>query len=341
LALKVGVLAVAALRSCAIQAGEDVKTPTLTVLERTAEPVFKSDRPWEDFCIGWCQVIKIDDKWHLWYDAYDRKYRTDNDSYSCYARSKDGIHWQKPSLGIYPYQGNKNNNILGFGTHGVTVFLDDQAPRAERFKAVGVRQHAGCQWWVYGATSADGIHWKWRDEPLLKKNADTANVCIRDGDVYRLYLRMWSGPAAFAGQRIIGYTESTRFGGFRDPTAVLATGKDDPANAQFYNPAATRLPDGRYLMLPSALLCDGTLSVYAAMSRDGKHFERLGHTPLLKSGQGFDSKGMYVGPGAVPGEQPGTYWFYYTGVSTPHDANLPQKVRREGGVGRFLLRVSD
>ena len=153
---------------------------------------------------------------------------------------RTGFTGRSRPLGIYTYQGSKNNNILGFGTHGVTVFLDSRAPRIERFKAVGVRQHAGCQWWVYGGTSADGLHWKWRDEPLLKKNADTANVCIRDGDVYRLYLRMWSGPAAFTGQRIIGYTESTRFGSFRDPTAILGTDKDDPAKAQFYNPAAAR-----------------------------------------------------------------------------------------------------
>ena len=37
-----------------------------------------------------------------------------------------------------------------------------------------------------------------------QENSDTQNVCIRDGNVYRLYVRMWSGPKPFSGQRIVG-----------------------------------------------------------------------------------------------------------------------------------------
>ena len=49
-------------------------------------------------------------------------------------------------------------------------------------------------------------------------------------------------------------------------------------------------------------------------------------------GQGFDSKGMYVGPGAVPGEQPGTYWFYYTGVFDP--------ARRQPAANRCIAKAA-
>ena len=105
------------------------KPPGFTVLERTTEPLLKSDRPWEEFCLGYCQVLRIGRQWHIWYEAHDRNYRSDSDSYSCHAQSRDGIHWKKPSLGIYSYKGKKNNNILGFGTHGVSVFLDERRPR--------------------------------------------------------------------------------------------------------------------------------------------------------------------------------------------------------------------
>ena len=38
------------------------------------------------------------------------------------ARSSDGITWEKPSLGIAEYAGNRDNNIvLGFGAGGVEV----------------------------------------------------------------------------------------------------------------------------------------------------------------------------------------------------------------------------
>ena len=47
---------------------QDNKSPVIAVSERTAEPLLKADRPWEDFCLGYCQVLREGDKWHLWYN---------------------------------------------------------------------------------------------------------------------------------------------------------------------------------------------------------------------------------------------------------------------------------
>jgi hypothetical protein len=43
----------------------------------------------------------------------------------------------------------------------------------------------------------------------------------------------------------------------------------------------------------------------------------------------------------VPGEKAGTYWFYYLGTRTAHDENRPPKVKSDGGIGRFLVRVTE
>jgi hypothetical protein len=318
---------------------ESGKPPVLNVLERTTTPLLKCDRPWEDFCMNFCQVMRIGDQWHLWYNAHDHHYKSDADCYFCYASSKDGVQWEKPSLGITDYDGNTNNNILAAGYNIGCVFLDAKAPPAQRFKAVAIREVGG-QWWVYGGTSANGIRWTWLDRPMLKKNSDTANVCIPDGDIYRLYVRMWSGASIYTGHRMVGYSESPTFGPFPDPTMILKPDKNDPGDLHFYNSAATKLRGGLYLMLPSGLFTnDGKVFVYAAFSRNGKLFHRLGRTPLLTTGNGFDAKGVYVGPGAVPGAKPGTYWFYYVGTTVPHDDNLPTKVRNGGAIGRFLLGV--
>jgi hypothetical protein len=325
-------------------AAEDTRAPVLTVLERTTEPLLKADRPWEDFNLGYCTVLRIGEQWHLWYDSYDRDYRNDNDCYSCYARSKDGIHWDKPSLGIYAYHGSKDNNILGFGTHSFTVFYDKSALPIERFKAIGVRlgKNTGGGWWVYGATSPDGLHWKWSDKPLLNKNSDTANVCIRDGNVYRLYVRMWSGPGTYAGYRMVGYSESSTFGAFPDPVVILRPDQDDPADFHLYNAATTKLRDDLYLMAPSGFFTKtGKVLAYAAFSRDGQHFQRLGRTPLLDAGKGFDKMGIYVGAGAIPARKAGTYWIYYLGTASPHDGNVPSKIHYDGGIGRFLLKLAE
>jgi hypothetical protein len=326
-----------------VTAGEPAGAPVLTVLERTTEPLLKADRPWEDFNLGYCTVLRIGDRWHMWCSSCDHNYRDDNDCYSCYARSKDGIHWDKPSLGMYAYHGSKDNNILGFGTHSFTVFYDKKALPVERFKGIGVRLNKNTRggWWVYGATSPDGLHWKWSDKPLLNKNSDTANVCFHDGRVYRLYVRMWSG-GLYAGYRIVGYTESDTFGAFPDPKVILKPDKQDPVDFHLYNSAAMKLRDDMYLMLPSGFFTkSGKVLVYAAFSRDGKGFGRLGRTPLLDVGKGFDKMGIYVGAGTIPAEKPGTYWVYYLGTALSHDGNVPSKAHYDGGIGRFLLKVAE
>ncbi len=329
-------------------AGEDGKAPVLTVLERTTEPLLKADRPWEEVSIGMDQVLRIGDQWHLWYVAFDRDCR-DGDCYLCYARSKDGIRWEKPALGIYSYKGNKDNNILMFDFNLCTIIFDENAPAAERFKGVGARMvKPQREWWIFGATSPDGLRWKMLDEPLLKKNSDTGNICIHDGDVYRLYVRMWSGwsDRPYTGKRVVGYTESATFGDFPDPVVILKPDKDDPSDFHLYNSATTKIKDDLYLMFPSGYFAkSGTSLVYAAFSRDGKQFRRLGRKPLLGLGKGFDSKGIYVATGATPGEKPGTYWFYYGGTTVHHDEDesMPSKVpgTEPYGIGRFLLRIED
>ena len=60
----------------------------------------------------------------------------------------------------------------------------------------------------------------------------------------------------------------------------------------------------------------------------------------LDLGKGFDSAGIYVAAGVIPGDRPGTYWFYYSGYKTGHDKNLPGKVKFDGGYGRFLVEVA-
>ena len=171
--LSVCVLSLAAAASGAVvplhaaTAAEGEKTPVLTVLERTAEPLLKADRPWESMGIGLDAVLRIGDQWHLWYVAFDHSYRTDNDCYFCYARSKDGVHWEKPSLGIYSYKGNTDNNILLSGFNFCSFIFDEKAPPAERFKAVGASQRKtggspvldGGPWWVLAQprpTESDG-----------------------------------------------------------------------------------------------------------------------------------------------------------------------------------------
>src|SRR5262245_53955861 len=138
-----GLTFLAVLGSLATEPCQDDKSPVVTVSERTAEPLLKADRPWEDFCIGYCQVLRDGDKWHLWYNAHDHNYRSDADVYVCYARSTDGVRWEKPALGLHKYGADKDNNILLAGSNLGSVFLDEKGPRNARFKAAAIRLVGG------------------------------------------------------------------------------------------------------------------------------------------------------------------------------------------------------
>jgi len=317
--------------------------PKLTIEARTKDPLLVADQPHEDYCIGYCSVVREAGRWRLWYEAYDHTYRNDADGYLCYAESRDGVHWEKPNLSLVEVNGSRDNNVLisgreTGGIHGHNVFLDPAAPPADRYKIVFTRWLEG-KWQVFGGASADGLYWRLSDAPLLAHNSDTQNVCFRDGDVYRLYVRQWSQPS-FGGKRIVGYTSSPAFRSFPDPETILRPSSLDPDNLHFYNSGATRLGEGLYLMLPSAFYTgEDVLRVHAAWSTDGRAFQRLGREPLLDAGEGFDSMGLYIAPGAIPADEPGAYWFYYVGTSMGHDQSVSSKTRSMGGIGRFLLKV--
>ena len=83
----------------------------------------------------------------------------------CYATSTDGIHWEKPNLGLVEYNGNKNNNIIKFQKDGENlgvgaipmIYEPDDSDPQRRFKVVFESQKYGnC---IAVAFSPDGLTW--------------------------------------------------------------------------------------------------------------------------------------------------------------------------------------
>lgn len=338
--------------SCALQtahADETLKpnastaehTPAFRIESRSEEPLLRAEKPWESMSIGVGAVIREGARWRMWYGAYDRAYKRDDDACCCYAESSDGLHWNKPDLGMVEYRGDKHNNILicgpQVGGYSLScVFIDEKKPPTERYKMTWHRFAPQSAWWVYGGISPDGLHWTLLQQPLSPRNSDTTTPCIPDNGKYRLYTRIWQG-GDFKGARAVAYTESDHFGDFPEPVQILSHDTQDPDGMQFYSNAATKLQEGLYVMLPAAFYTqEQTVRPHLAWSRDGMHFTRYGRNPIVDLGKTFDSMGIYVAPGAVPGNEPNTWWFYYTGTSVGHDSN-PADVKFDGGVGRFLL----
>jgi hypothetical protein len=98
---------------------------------------------------------------HMWYLA--RGQRDARGLRVCYATSSDGMHWEKPTLGLVDYHGNAQNNIVDLraghcdlAALPIIVDPDDPDPN-RRFKCVFESAGYGNQLAV--AYSADGLRW--------------------------------------------------------------------------------------------------------------------------------------------------------------------------------------
>ena len=121
-------------------------------------------------------IIRHDGKFKLWYVAADERINSKDFAEftkawkQAYAESEDGIHWQKPDLGLVEYAGNRNNNLVSvdpapLATINIKVLYDPDDPdSSRRFKMTA---HT---WWLEDGQrgrgtlcpllSSDGLRWR-------------------------------------------------------------------------------------------------------------------------------------------------------------------------------------
>jgi hypothetical protein len=143
------------------------------------------------------------------------------------ATSPDGIHFERPNLGLVEFQGSTVNNIIHQSqqAHNFCAFRDDNpnAESSQRFKAVGGSGTDN----LHGFCSPDGIHWERIQEGPLKVTGsfDSVNVPMWDSHTscYRLFSRYFS-RGGFEGVRAIQSCTSEDFIGLsRSRTSTTMT----------------------------------------------------------------------------------------------------------------------
>lgn len=154
------------------------------------EVVMEFDRPWEMGGEGYATVLKVGDKYLLYYRAWGLG---DNVPMCyCLAESVDGRNWTRPSLGLCDYKGVTDNNIIldevagtDLGTQDFTPFVDERpgCPDDERYKAIGNGYGAfddPKRNGVFAWKSPDGVHWTlMHDGPVYTDGKfDTQNVAF-------------------------------------------------------------------------------------------------------------------------------------------------------------------
>jgi len=81
-----------------------------------ANPVMSKSAPWEDTGLGWhWPSVLFDDEdglFKAWYECL-----IDGHGFGAYAVSGDGLHWERPELGLIAWNGSKKNNLFYHGTN--------------------------------------------------------------------------------------------------------------------------------------------------------------------------------------------------------------------------------
>ncbi|MCW5849131.1 MAG: hypothetical protein KIT87_03530 [Anaerolineae bacterium] len=158
---------------------------------RLHSPTFRDvalyfDQPWEGGGAHYVAMAEVNGE----YRCYYRGFYNDRQGATCLATSRDGVHWERPTLGVVEWRGSRDNNIILFGEAPGTFapFLDTNpaAPATERFKGLGAErvESRDVRRWphLFAFASEDGVHWrKWRDEPVISDGAfDSQNLAYWD-----------------------------------------------------------------------------------------------------------------------------------------------------------------
>ncbi len=167
------------------------------------EVVFRFDAPWEGGQSAYVTIIRDDDQLRMYYRGGGDLGR----EYTCLATSRDGIHWTRPELGLFEFNGSKRNNIIWTGekkayweSHNFSPFKDANpaAPASQRYKAVTLSRavppgESERRKVLMAFVSPDGIHWnRLQDKPIITDGSfDSQNVAFWDTieETYVCYLR--------------------------------------------------------------------------------------------------------------------------------------------------------
>ena len=221
-------------------------------MKHAANPMISEDREYEmRIDNGQPSVWFFDGKWRAWYSAFTSCSKPresvpycNNAPQTCgtasphkkaergtallYAESDDCVVWRKPDLGLTSWNGSTANNLVELGGMTTGVYLDENAPRDERYKLVTGSNDAGLL-----ALSADGLTWGATKDlaPQAFGRWDTPKNIVWDEEraQWILYDRSQPTPDSI---RIQSYTHSLTADFMGDWSPTMPTGLNSSKDYQ-------------------------------------------------------------------------------------------------------------
>ena len=269
------------------------------------ETVFQVEAPLENACTACYNLIQTDDRILIYYRGYHPISRNLPDGWHDTQTgnllvSGDGIHFERPNLGLIETAGSTDNNIFyrGYEAHNFCVFLDGNpnASPEQRFKAVGGSGKNN----LHGFASADGLHWsRIQEGPLDITGAfDSVNVPLWDphAGCYRIFSRYLENVH---GARIRAIQSCTSDDFIHWTTPVPHVYDEDIPFEHFYTNATIPCPGAEHMLLSFPMRFvpertkntegmdypgDGISDAIFMTSRDGVHWNRTFMEAWLRPG---------------------------------------------------------
>lgn len=346
------------LDDCLIASSHNVCRVLHQPTKHPANPLLSPEHPWEGQMVLLYGTVLHDEEESLlkmWYQAFE----PDIGNLVCYATSRDGLRWERPSLGLTEVLDSRDNNVV-FGVanhphyvemHSVVKDIDDSDP-AFRYKMT-FHGRQGDQRDYHTATSPDGIHWTARHDPIIQypENCSDISHFIKDplSGKFVLWARTRYKPPGvevrdpdYIYGRAIARAESEDFKQWSQLVTILHVDEQDPMGSDMYTMAAF-LYEGMYIGLVQmfyGMKHEGLLDIQLACSRDGWNWERVAERATFLPRGGVGEWDRYnqslAGQPVVRGDE---LWFYYGGRTCRHSPYDGRDTGPKwGGIGLATLR---
>ncbi|MBI4025575.1 MAG: hypothetical protein HY360_11390 [Verrucomicrobia bacterium] len=257
--------------------------------------VLEPDQPWElNATIVYGSVLRdpASGKLRMWYTQFSGQRGVGRDI--LYAESCDGVRWDKPSLGLVPCHGSKQNNIVIPAAHpgypdGANVIHDPNEKRADkRYKLICCRRDGkGRNYGLWVSFSPDGFQWRDWIGPVAPAYGDR-NTLMHDANLARPYVVFTRPPPAQMVERfhkrILIRLDSRDMRRWQQSDMLLQPDLRDPLDAQFYSMVACKYESLYLGFLQQLHSRDDRLDIELVTSRDSIHWQRNAERqPFLSS----------------------------------------------------------
>jgi hypothetical protein len=264
------------------------------------------DKPWEGQFCTYTTILKDENLFRLYYRGLPDISGTE---ITCYAESKDGINWEKPSLLLCEIMGSKENNVLLDSkpiTHNFSPFIDTnpESNPEQKYKALGGSTKSG----LIPYTSPDGVLWmKLQDESVIKMGKfDSQNVSFwsESEKQYVCYFRIFTekkfrSVSRTTSKNFINWTEPVEMTYGDTPLEQMYTQQTSPyfRAPHIYLAIGARLMPDRQTLTEEQLITlkvdssqyKGLSEPYFMSTRGGNLYDRTFMESFIRPGIGFNN----------------------------------------------------